>query len=220
MSNALSPSDTNLASNVQVKQQVILISQPVSEAQLVERLKEKYQISCAASTEEGLLLLSQLNSQIVLIESSMLAPSIQEEILKSEHKGIVLSATPSFEQGVQLIQQGYKGYGNIHSHSERLNAAINLVITGDVWLGASIVEGLKSSTQIPKETIKIQGQVNQLTPKEQHVAKEVTLGKSNKDIALTLSMSERTVKAHLSSIYQKLSLKNRTELLLNYKNVF
>lgn len=112
-----------------------------------------------------------------------------------------------------MLQLGFKGYGNLYSHKERIIAAINLVKTGDVWLGASIVEGLK---QRLKPTSK--AEVELLTIKERAVAKEVLLGMSNKQIASKQNISERTVKAHLSAIYEKLSIKNRTELIINYKN--
>lgn len=61
-----------------------------------------------------------------------------------------------------------------------------------------------------------QGQAkNSLTRKENTIAKLISKGLNNKQIAKNQNISEKTVKAHLTSIYRKLNLKNRFELMLN-----
>ena len=59
---------------------------------------------------------------------------------------------------------------------------------------------------------------NPLTRKENTIAKLISKGLNNKQIAKNQNISEKTVKAHLTSIYRKLNLKNRFELMLNAKN--
>ena len=53
-----------------------------------------------------------------------------------------------------------------------------------------------------------------LTEREHQVALEVGRGANNREIATTLAVSERTVKAHLTSIFDKLSLRDRVQLAL------
>jgi len=57
-------------------------------------------------------------------------------------------------------------------------------------------------------------QLNQLSNREQEVAKLLLQGKSNKLIALTLGISSRTVEFHLKNIYSKFQVSNRIELIL------
>ena len=205
------------------KSKIILIADETLESKLSKQLSPSFQTYCANSENEALLVLSQNTSDVVLIEHKLCSDIIRAELNAQNCKTILLSPTPSFEEGIQALQQGSRGYGNLYSHTDRLIAAINLVKAGDVWLGASIVETLKAATTDMNQTLSAERsdtheEINRLTNKERSVAELTVKGKSNKDIADQLLMSERTVKAHLSSIYQKLSIKNRTELILNYKN--
>jgi len=72
-----------------------------------------------------------------------------------------------------------------------------------------------NGTQI-NESAQRQGQAkNSLTRKENTIAKLISKGLNNKQIAKNQNISEKTVKAHLTSIYRKLNLKSRFELMLN-----
>lgn len=196
-----------------IKTDVILIASSDIEDFLVDQLRSEFNLHCANTKEEALLVLSQHKTNLVLIEQKTLCDIVRAELFKEGFNVILLTPTPSFNEGIEALQHGYRGYGNLYSHRDRMIAAINLVKAGDVWLGASIVEGLKQGLASSNTAA-----LNQLTPKEVSVAKEVITGISNKEIASNLNISERTVKAHLSAIYEKLSIKNRTELILNYKN--
>lgn len=126
---------------------------------------------------------------------------------------VLLSSTPSYQQGLQALQSGFKGYGNIHSHPERLRAAFNLIQQGEIWLGATLMNELTQQVQL-NQSVLVSSLCDALTQREQGVAQLVITAVSNKEIADTLEISERTVKAHLSSIYEKLGVKNRIELML------
>jgi DNA-binding NarL/FixJ family response regulator len=206
-----------------IKNDLIVITSPESESMLVNQLQTDFNVFSANAKEEALLILTQYPNEPVLIEQKTICDIVRAELLKHPAGVILLSPTPSFNEGISALQQGFKGYGNLYSHKDRLIAAINLVKTGDVWLGASIIEGLK--LQGPEEEGLKQAvspshavDLDKLTPKERAVAKEVVTGLSNKDVAQRLNITERTVKAHLSTVYEKLTLKNRTDLILKYKN--
>jgi DNA-binding NarL/FixJ family response regulator len=80
------------------------------------------------------------------------------------------------------------------------------IIKGEVQTGKRI-----SSTE-PKD-------INKLTKREMNIIKEIAHGHSNKDIAAKLSITERTVKAHLTNIFSKLGLKNRYQLMIYGKKL-
>ncbi|MFC3150887.1 LuxR C-terminal-related transcriptional regulator [Litoribrevibacter euphylliae] len=201
----------------EIKGSLVIIASLESEPTITQQLQAEFQIYCANSKEEALIVLSQHTTELVLIEQKIDCDIVRSELIKHQKKVILLSPTPSFEEGLIALQQGYKGYGNLFSSKERLVAAINLVLAGDVWLGASVVEGLKQ-TPSSNEQSTDKSALERLTSKELSVAKNVVLGHSNKQIADSLHIAERTVKAHLTAVYEKLSIKNRTELILNYKN--
>lgn len=80
-----------------------------------------------------------------------------------------------------------------------------------ILIGESQTEK-RISTSEPKDDYK-------LTKREMKIIKEITRGHSNKDIASKLSITERTVKAHLTNIFSKLGLKNRYQLMIFGKRI-
>jgi DNA-binding NarL/FixJ family response regulator len=91
------------------------------------------------------------------------------------------------------------------------------VTGGGIWLGEDLVQFLIASlTQI--KTTNVSPQHNEWRQKVSHreaeVIESVALGASNKVIARQLDISERTVKAHLTTIFEKLSVTDRFKLAL------
>ncbi|MGL1932089.1 MAG: response regulator transcription factor [Desulfotalea sp.] len=135
---------------------------------------------------------------------------------------IALSALPVFQEAVAVLQTGAKGYGNRHMREENLCQAIKSVKAGQIWLPPSIVltliEQINPDSNINEMTTqKNTLLLNKLSKREQEVALCVAKGMSNQEIADNIFISIRTVKAHLTSIYEKTGLRNRLELGLQLK---
>jgi two-component system, NarL family, nitrate/nitrite response regulator NarL len=62
-------------------------------------------------------------------------------------------------------------------------------------------------------------QLDDLTSRELMVAEQVAHGASNREIAVALEITERTVKAHLSAIFDKLGVRDRVQLALRMNNI-
>lgn len=93
---------------------------------------------------------------------------------------------------------------------DELSAAVLAVAEG-LWVGApGLVEGLM---RLPRggEAVEEESLVEPLTSREKEVLQHMAEGLANKQIALMLSISEHTVKFHLSSLYTKLGVASRTE---------
>lgn len=152
--------------------------------------------------------LETINKDALVIADPVSGLSLLNEGI--EVKVMVLSDMPNFTEGSLLLQKGLKGYANTYIHLLHLNQAIEMINSGNIWLYPSFMQELiarsvkKSST---KEAI-----LNQLTQREQETALLVAEGKSNKEIAISLQITERTVKAHLSSIFSKTGLSDRLSL--------
>jgi len=129
-------------------------------------------------------------------------------------KGVfVLSSKPNFVEGMALLSQGVKGYGNLYMQPSYMQQALDTIAKGDVWLYPQFVQMMiKSfSKNLHVNTDEI---FNLLSPREKEIALLVKEGLSNKEIAAQLSITERTTKAHLSSIYEKLHVKDRVSLVI------
>lgn len=119
---------------------------------------------------------------------------------------------------MQALTAGAAGCCNTHAAPEVLNQVAMVVSNGGLWVGQSLLQRLVGSTgrilgQRPAEA-KNDGWGALLSEREVQVAKQVACGASNKEIASLLSISERTVKAHLTSIFEKLGLRDRLQLSL------
>ena len=148
-------------------------------------------------------------SSVVITDVSSAEKLLQE---RPELKLLVLSDTPNFEEGQGLLQLGIKGYANTYIHLLHLKQAIELINSGNIWLYPSFMQELiRASQDKNKQKEKL---LALLTSREKETALQVSHGKSNKEIASELKITERTVKAHLSSIYEKTKISDRTSLAL------
>ena len=128
---------------------------------------------------------------------------------------IVLTAVPVFAEAFKVLQLGGRGYGNRCMRKANLQQAIENVNDGQIWLPPSIISklidvvGKDDSFVSEKSRDKV---LKILSKREQEVALFVAKGMSNQEVADTMFVSLRTIKAHLSSIYDKTGLRNRLEL--------
>ena len=139
-------------------------------------------------------------------------PEQLEDAYCSGVKVMVVTPTPSFVEGMALLQKGIRGYGNLYMQKIHLLQALTTIKNDAVWLYPEMMQELiavgSESTQHNEEVLA------SLSSREQEVAKEIEKGMSNKEIASALGITERTVKAHLSSIYEKLGISDRLGLAM------
>jgi two-component system nitrate/nitrite response regulator NarL len=126
---------------------------------------------------------------------------------------------------VVLYKAGAHGFLTNGISTMLLNKAVHAVCNGELWMPRSlitrIIEDLAGArpSREPSGNKAECGAVECLTPRELQVARMVHLGGNNKTIARELSISERTVKAHLSAIFRKLNIQNRLHLALFLNDV-
>jgi len=144
--------------------------------------------------------------------------SLIDQIMSINPKAtiFVLSDIPSFAEAKSMIEKGAKGYANSKMLIDGIRHAIASVEYGDIWMPPSFV--LELIKNIKKNEHSADDIVYKLSKKEYEVAKLIALGNSNQEIADFLDISERTVKSHLTTIYEKLNIKDRLSLALMVKN--
>ena len=126
-------------------------------------------------------------------------------------KILVLSANPNFNEGMTLLQKGVRGYGNLYMQKVHLLQALSTIKNNAVWLYPELMQSL---ILLGTNAVVNEGALETLSTREREVAKEIEKGASNKEIASALGITERTVKAHLSHVYEKLGVSDRLALAM------
>ncbi len=133
-------------------------------------------------------------------------------------KFFLLSDRPDEDEALSFLKLGIVGYGNTYISSPRLLEALRIISNGGVWLGQKVIQRLITDTV--KNTKQDNDKENavtaleKLTKAERQIAEFVARGATNLEIAADLNITERTVKAHLTSIYEKTKTGNRLNLAL------
>lgn len=114
---------------------------------------------------------------------------------------------------IQSLQLGAKGYLLKDASRENLFNTIEAVIRGDILLQSNVASKVFESTTHKEPQEKLKTENHLLTKKEMLVLQAVARGFRSKEIAFDMGISERTVKAHLTNIYQKLNVTSRAEAI-------
>ena len=125
---------------------------------------------------------------------------------------VVLSNLPSNEEGLTAFSAGAAGYCNALAIPAVLRQVSTVVEQGGLWVGQDLMQRLFSaltSRAAPGQTA-----LTALSSREHQVAQAVARGGTNKEIARAMGITERTVKAHLTAIFEKLGVRDRLQLSL------
>lgn len=166
----------------------------------------------ALNGDEALQLTLELNPDVLLLDVNMpglKAVNVVEE-LKSRPipcKVLVLTAYGDTATILGMLKVGVDGYLLKDEDPFIIPEAIRGVLDGKTWLSHTVSEKLVSIAQGKAETI---GGV-ELTRREREVLRLLSQGSTNKEIAMYLQTSERTVEFHVGNILDKLGVKCRLE---------
>lgn len=127
---------------------------------------------------------------------------------KSKVKVLILTVHNETEYLMKAVEIGINGYVLKDSESAELKKAICAINDGENYIQPSLIPSLNSK-MIEKNEDEIK--IESLTKRELQVLKELAIGKFNRDIAKEMEISERTVKNHISSIFKKLDVTDRTQ---------
>ena len=134
---------------------------------------------------------------------------------------VVMAGTPSEAEAFQMLNSGAVGYCHVKAVPEQLREISLVVQLGGVWMPPELMQRfIKLSTRVmPPPEEADAPELNELTSRELMVAEQIAHGASNREIAENLDISERTVKAHLSAIFEKLGVRDRVQLALAMNKV-
>ena len=129
------------------------------------------------------------------------------EIMKEKYpdvKILVLTSYVDDEHVISAIDKGADGYEMKDVEPEQLIKTIKSVLAGEKIIHPQAQSVIESMSDKPHYT-------NKLSKRESEVLTEMAKGKTNKEIAETLFVSEKTVKTHVSHIFAKLQVSDRTQ---------
>jgi DNA-binding NarL/FixJ family response regulator len=134
----------------------------------------------------------------------------------------IILLTPSLdpEEAVSVLKRGVKGYCDRYVSPSLVQKAVELVQKGEIWVPRSVLPALLAEMAFLAERRRDEARTKsgtymlQLTAGEHRVSQLIADGLSNKQIALRLSISDKTVKTHLTTIYRKLEISDRLQLAL------
>ncbi len=170
-------------------------------------------VGAAGDGAQAIALVSQHHPDLVLMDISMpvldgIEATRRIKSIAPQTCVVVLSSYGDEDHVTRALEAGADGYLLKHSDPRQLLQAIRDSLSGGLPLSAEVARVLvdsKRSTHSPDRTA-----AHDLTEREREVLLLVTKGLANKQIAIRLGIAERTVKAHLSNVFNRLGVTDRT----------
>ena len=181
--------------------------------QLLELEGDFKVIAEACDGVECLNKLETVTPDVLLLDINMPDMNGLEVLQKMKEKRmkikvLVLTIHSEVEYLLKAVDIGVNGYLLKDSESAELKKAILAVVNGDNYIQPSLIPVLNSKMiDRDKDVMKIES----LTRRELEVLKNLSIGMYNKEIAEKLDISERTVKNHISNIFKKIEVTDRTK---------
>lgn len=174
-------------------------------AMLAVAVNEKPQlILCHQSLFEG-----ELNHQLAAIAQQC-----------PDSRTLIIGPPRPMTIQIAALKQGARGYFDEQLPLDKLHDALQLILNGEVWVERHVISGLIDElTHKPEISEQHRQALATLSPKEIEVAKLVSHGATNKMIARAMNITERTVKAHLTTIFQKMGLPDRLSLAILFRDL-
>ena len=162
---------------------------------------------------ECLQKLEKIHPDILLLDINMPEMNgieVLEELKRREDplKVLILTVHSEVEYLVKAVDIGANGYILKDSGSSELKQAINVIMSGESYIQPSLLPALNSRL-INRDVD--QDKLQTLTKRELGILTQVAGGMFNKEIAVNLNISERTVKNHISNIFRKIDVLDRTQ---------
>lgn len=180
-------------------------------------------VTLANSGDKALSLVEGQHFDVMLIDLHM--PDVNgidlaKKILAVVPDAVILTYTGyDFSSHINLmIEAGIGGLVHKTSNKEQLVTAVRCALRGEVVLPISLLKQMRRMTGQGLEDT-IDTEASSITGKEYKILKYIAKGKSNKEIAEEVIMSQRSLEYCLTNLFQKLNVKSRIEAAMKAKNL-
>ena len=175
----------------------------------------------AGNLIDGLEIISSQKPDIVLFELNLTEQTSSDvitQIIKASDTSrlILVTGTSNALRNQQAVENGVMGVVFKAHPPETLIKAIEKVNAGEVWLERSMIANVISRLSRNSKPTKTgsESNIDELSEREKEIVRLIGQGFKNKKISSQLCISETTVRHHLTSIYSKLGVSDRLELLV------
>jgi DNA-binding NarL/FixJ family response regulator len=190
---------------------LVVDDHPIVREGLIAVLEDQpdFQVVGSAGTAEEALA-SALRPDVILLDLELPAMSGQDAISAfAQHlpaaRILIFTAYDTEERILGAIRSGASGYLLKGATAEEIARAIRSIHRGDSYLEPRVAAKVMAQLGAPR------GTHSALSHREREVLRLVAAGESNKQVAHSLAITERTVKFHISSIFNKLGAENRAQ---------
>lgn len=126
----------------------------------------------------------------------------------------VVSYAPFEEEAVSALNNGARAYCHALSVPAMLCEVDVVLQHGGLWVGRELMAKVVGAAARALPATEDESLLQILSAREAEVARAAATGLSNKEIAMVLGISERTVKAHMGAVFEKLGVRDRLQLVL------
>jgi DNA-binding NarL/FixJ family response regulator len=204
-----------------MRTQHLFLSSPV--AHVPDRLHEAFADIQALDAAALLVRLAGLPAASCLVWLSNADPqwlAALQYVLQAQADArvVLLSSVPESTEGLSALNAGARGYTHAYGVPALLQEVALVIEHGGLWVGPDLLQRLVGSTSAALAARPAANPTSNawstLSAREAEVARSVLAGCSNKEVATKMFISERTVKAHMGAVFEKLGVRDRLQLVL------
>ncbi|MBK1792881.1 response regulator transcription factor [Devosia sp. WQ 349] len=197
---------------------------PILLSGLVKSFQEtnEYQIAGTGSATTDFAVLLDRDPDVLIVDLSMpgdviaqiasvAGPNLRTKIL-------VFTASASIDLAVRALNAGADGFVLKGSTEAELHQAINTVLAGDTFITPSFAGRVIASLN-KRDSKPIGDSTVKFSVREDQIVQLLLIGRTNREIATRLSISEKTVKHYMTLLMQKLNARNRVEVVIAAKEI-
>jgi DNA-binding NarL/FixJ family response regulator len=199
---------------------LIVDDQPLARAGFKAVLEATGAINVVAEAERGeqaVELARRHDPDVVLMDIRMPGmDGIEATRRMPRQKVLILTTFGLDEYIIEALRAGASGFLLKDAPVEELVRAVRTVAAGDAQLSPAVTKRLleQVARRLPAAVKRDTGSLGELTDREREVLRLMAVGMSNAEIASALVVSEPTVKTHVSSVLQKLGLRDRVQAVI------
>lgn len=173
-------------------------------------------VGSATDVDDAIEAIRDTSPEVVLVDVHMPGGgglTVIEQVSEThpDVRFLALSVSDAAEDVIAMIRAGARGYVTKSISPEELIESIARVQAGDAVfsprLAGFVLDAFADTMSVP-----VDPELDQLTPREKEVLRQIARGYSYKQVARRLSISVKTVETHVSAVLRKLQLSNRHEL--------